>query len=42
MATVAPAKMTARPAVEPAMTDASTGLLPRASSCRNRMTMNSA
>jgi hypothetical protein len=42
IATVVPAKMTARPAVDPAVTAASVGASPSASDCRKRVTMKSA
>ncbi len=40
IATVVPAKMTARPAVAPAVAAASRGGSPSWSACRNRVTMN--
>ena len=41
IATVTPAKMTARPAVEAAVVAASTGERPSCSACRKRVTMKS-
>ena len=41
IATVTPAKITARPAVAPAAAAASCGDSPSCRNCRNRVTMNS-